>query len=106
MTEPQPQYHVARAADLAFAAPQGPATDHSAGLSRVTLVSRAVGAVHTGLALARIEPGGVVGMHLNSTEQSVYVLSGHPTLFMEGAGHRLSPDECGLLPVAVTHGYR
>ncbi len=106
MTEPQPQYHVERATDMAFAPALGPAADHSAGLSRVTLVGRSVGAVHTGLALARIDPGGHVGMHLHSTEQSVYVLGGHPTLFMEGHGYRLSKDECGLLPVGVTHGYR
>ena len=106
MTEPQPQYHVARATDMAFAPAGGAAADHSAGLSRVTLVGRGVGAVHTGLALARIDPGGHVGMHLHSTEQSVYVLSGHPTLFMDGHGYRLSADECGLLPVGVTHGYR
>ena len=106
MTDPQPQYHVARAADMAFAPPGGPAGAHSAGLSRVTLVGRGVGAVHTGLALARIEPGGHVGMHLHSTEQSVYVLSGNPTLFTEGNRHRLSANECGLLPVGVTHGYR
>ena len=106
MSEPQPQYHVARAADMALAAPRGPAGDHSAGLSRATLVGRAVGAVHTGLALAEIEPGGHVGTHLHSTEQSFYVLSGHPTLIIEGHSYRLSRDECGLLPVGVAHGYR
>lgn len=106
MSEPQPQYHVARAADIALAAPSGPAAEHSAGLRRATLVGRGVGAVHTGLALAQLEPGGHVGMHLHSTEQSFYVLSGHPTLIMEGRSHRLSPDECGLLPVGVAHGYR
>lgn len=79
---------------------------HTSGLQRATLVSREVGAVHTGLALARIEPGGHVDMHLHSTEQSFYVLGGHPTLVTEGRGYRLSKDECGLLPVGVAHGYR
>lgn len=107
MTDPQPQYHVARAADVMFLAPGGAAADHCAGLSRATLVGRAVGAVHTGLALARLEPGGHVGMHLHSTEQSVYVLSGNPTLILEEHNsYRLSADDCGLLPVGVTHGYR
>jgi quercetin dioxygenase-like cupin family protein len=106
MSEPQPQYHVARAADIALAPASGPAAEHSSGLSRAALVSRAVGAVHTGLALAEIAPGGHVGTHLHSTEQSVYVLSGHPTLITEGHSYRLSPNECGLLPVGVAHAYR
>lgn len=106
MSEPEPQYHVARAAEITPAPPSGPAAAHSSGLRRATLVSRAVGAVHTGLALVQLEPGGHVGMHLHSTEQSFYVLKGHPTLISEGYSYRLSADECGLLPVGVAHGYR
>jgi quercetin dioxygenase-like cupin family protein len=106
MTGPEPQYHVARAEDVALAPPSGAAAEHCAGLRRAVLVGRGVGAVHTGLALAQIEPGGYVGMHLHSTEQSFYVLGGHPTLISEGSSHRLSTDECGLLPVGVAHGYR
>jgi quercetin dioxygenase-like cupin family protein len=106
MSEPQPQYHVAHAADIKLAPSSGAAAEHSSGLKRAVLVNRAVGAVHTGLALAQIEPGGHVGMHLHSTEQSVYVLSGHPTLISGGHSYRLSADECGLLPVGVAHGYR
>ncbi len=106
MQDPQPQYHVARASEFRFLAPPPPADAHCRGLTRATLVSRAVGAVHTGLALARIEPGGHVGMHLHSTEQSFYVLDGHPTLTLDGRGYRLSRDECGLIPVGTPHGYR
>jgi len=106
MREPQPQYHVARAGELRFVAPAAPADQHCRGLTRASLVSRAVGAVHTGLALARIEPGGHVGMHVHSTEQSFYVLQGNPTLTLDGHGYRLAPDECGLIPVGATHGYR
>jgi quercetin dioxygenase-like cupin family protein len=106
MTDPEPQYHVQRAGDIALGPPPGAAAEHSAGLTRATLVGRAVGAVHTGLALAEIAPGGHVGTHLHSTEQSVYVLSGHPTLTIDGHSYRLSPDECALLPVGVQHAYR
>jgi quercetin dioxygenase-like cupin family protein len=106
MSEPQPQYHVARAAEIEPATVAGPVAEHSQGLRRASLVNRGVGAVHTGLALAEIAPGGHVGMHLHSTEQSFYVLGGHPTLIIDGKSHRLSPDDCGLLPVGVAHGYR
>ncbi|WP_249018874.1 cupin domain-containing protein [Conexibacter sp. S30A1] len=106
MTELDPQYHVARAASLEFEPAAGSVARHSVGLARATLVSRAVGAVHTGLALARLEPGGYVGMHLHSTEQSFYVLEGSPTLTLDTHSYRLSPDECGLIPVGTPHGYR
>lgn len=106
MTEPQPQYHVSRAAEIALAAPGAPAAEHCAGLTRAALVGRNVGAVHTGLALAQIEPGGYVGIHLHSTEQSFYVLRGTPTLIMGGESYGLSADDCGLLPVGLAHGYR
>jgi mannose-6-phosphate isomerase-like protein (cupin superfamily) len=105
MTGLQPQYHVQRAAEIVLNEPVGPAAEHSHGLRRATLVGRAVGAVHTGLALVEIAPGGHVGTHLHSTEQSFYVLSGHPTLVIEARSYRLSPDECGLLPVGVTHAW-
>jgi len=106
MSDPVPQYHVRRAVDVVFGEPAGPAQAHSVGLTRATLVGRAVGAVHTGLALTQIAPAGHVGMHLHSTEQSFYVLSGHPTLICEGHCHRLSANECGLLPVGVAHAWR
>ncbi|MDA8068264.1 MAG: cupin domain-containing protein [Actinomycetota bacterium] len=106
MNDPQPQYHVARGAELAFSRASGAAEANSSGLSRAVLVNRAAGAVHTGLAIARIQPGGHVGMHLHSTEQSFYVLEGHPTLVSGGHSYLLSADECGLLPVGVAHGYR
>src|SRR5581483_497424 len=40
-----------------------------------------------------------------STEQSFYVLSGNPTLSVEGRNRRLAPNECGLLPVGVPHAW-
>jgi len=106
MTDPKPQYHVEHAADIVLADAGGPAGAHSRGLRRATLVGRAVGAVHTGLALVELAPAGHVGTHLHSTEQSFYVLSGHPTLTIDGRSYRLSADECGLIPVGVTHAWR
>jgi quercetin dioxygenase-like cupin family protein len=106
MTDPQPQYHVQRAADIVLAEPTGPVAGHAVGLKRATLVGRGVGAVHTGLAMVELAPGGHVGVHLHSTEQSFYVLSGHPTLTLEGRPYLLSANDCGLLPVGVEHGWR
>ncbi len=76
---------------------------HSDGLRRAALAGRHVGAVHTGFALVELDPGGYVETHVHSTEQSFYVLSGHPSLTLDGRTYRLSADECGLAPVGVAH---
>lgn len=96
---------VRRAAEIELAPPPG-AEGRIRGLRRATLVGRGDRAVHTGMALCEMDDGGEVATHLHSTEQSFYVLSGRPTLAVEGRAHRLSPDECGLLPVGVPHAWR
>ena len=98
-------FHVLRAGDVALAEAEGP-PGRFKGLRRQSLVGRPVGAVHTGLQLAAIEPGGWVGTHLHSTEQSFYVLRGDPLLVFDGRTHRLAPHDCGLIPVGVPHAWR
>jgi quercetin dioxygenase-like cupin family protein len=98
-------FHVLKAADVALAAVDAPPGRFS-GVRRQLLVGRHVGAVHTGLQLASIEPGGWVGTHLHSTEQSFYVLRGRPLFTLDGRTFRLAPDECGLIPVGVPHAWR
>ena len=98
-------YHVRKASEIALDTVEGP-PGRFEGLTRATLVSRDVGSVHTGFALVSLAPGGHVGTHLHSTEQSFYVLSGNPLLILDGRPHRLGPDHCGLLPVGVPHAWR
>ena len=98
-------YHVQSARDIELAEPAALAGRVS-GLRRASLVGRHVGAVHTGLALCSMASGGEVGMHLHSTEQSFYVLRGNPEVVVEGRAYRLSPGECGLLPVGSPHAWR
>ena len=105
MTALEPLYHVLHAGDIALGVPPGLEL-HSAGLRRASLTGRHVGAVHTGFALVEFEPGGHVDTHLHSTEQSFYVLSGHPSLTIDQRTYRLSADDCGLLPVGVPHAWR
>lgn len=97
-------FHVQRAGEIQPAIPEA-LGNRVRGLRRATLVGRHVGSVHTGFALVELDPDGQVDTHLHSTEQSFYVLSGHPTLVVEGRPHRLAPDECGLLPVGVPHAW-
>jgi quercetin dioxygenase-like cupin family protein len=98
-------FHVQRAGEIKPAVPEA-LGDRVSGLRRATLVGRDVGSVHTGFAMVELDPGGRVDTHLHSTEQSFYVLAGHPTLVVDGRIHRLAPDECGLLPVGVPHAWR
>ena len=104
MTDPRELFHVQRADEIEATAP-GLLGDRVSGLRRANLVGRHVGAVHTGFALAELEPDGRVDTHLHSTEQSFYVLDGNPSLAVQGRVYRLAPDECGLLPVGVPHAW-
>ncbi len=98
-------YHVQKASEIVLEEAAGP-PGRFQGLRRQTLVGRHTGAVHTGFALVSLEPGGWVGTHLHSTEQSFYVLEGNPILALDGRSHRLAPHECGLIPVGVPHSWR
>src|ERR687889_231217 len=99
-------YHVQRAEEIALEPPGGAFAAHTEGLRRAALVGRSVGAVHTGFALGQFEPGGSVGTHVHSYEQSFYVLEGNPRLTLDGRTYRLAPHECGLVPVGVPHAWR
>ncbi len=99
-----PYHHVYRAGETELGAPADLA-EHSSRCSAAALVGRHVESVHTGFTLCSLQPGGHVGAHLHSTEQSFYVLSGNPNLTVDGRTYRLAADECGLVPVGVTHAW-
>jgi quercetin dioxygenase-like cupin family protein len=105
VADPTPTFHVQRAGEIEPALPDA-VRDHARGLRRAPLVGRHVGSVHTGFALVELDPDGKVETHVHSTEQSFYILTGHPTLTVEGRTYRLAPNECGLLPVGVPHAWR
>jgi quercetin dioxygenase-like cupin family protein len=98
-------YHVQRAEEIRPEPPGGAFAPHTESFRRSALVGRSVGAVHTGFALAEFEPGGSVGTHVHSYEQSFYVLDGNPLLTIDGRTWRLAPHECGLVPVGVPHAW-
>ncbi len=98
-------HHVHRAGDPGPATQPG-LTPDAERLSLTTLVGRGVGSAHTGWELCELGPSGCVETHLHSAEQSFFVISGNPELTVEGRTCRLSPGECGLLPVGVAHAWR
>ena len=81
------------------------ANAHSAGLTRANLIGGHNGSTHTGLSLIELADG-QVNSHLHSFETGFYVLSGEPTLYLEGRGFRLEPGACGAIPVGMTHAWR
>jgi quercetin dioxygenase-like cupin family protein len=98
-------YYVRRATEIA-PAPSERYAGHAAGHGRDDLVGGHVGSVHTGFALCALDPGGHVASHVHSCEESFYVLEGSPTLVLGDRAHRLAPDDCGLIPLGVTHSWR
>ena len=63
---------------------------HSARFSRAALVDGDAGSVHMGLGLCRLEDG-YVEAHVQSCEESFYVLEGEPVLYLDGRGYGLAP---------------
>lgn len=105
MSDPRRLFHVQRRGEVEPAVPPGRA-DRAPGLGVTALVGAHVGSVHTGWALHTLGSSGRLDTHLHSIEQSFYILAGNPLLTVDGHTYRLSPNECGLLPVAVAHAWR
>jgi quercetin dioxygenase-like cupin family protein len=78
----------------------------SEGFTRCALVDGEAGSVHMGLGLSRLEDGGHVDCHVQSCEESFYVLEGEPVLFLEGRAYQLARGACGVIPVGVQHAWR
>ncbi len=73
--------------------------------SRCSVVDGAAGSVHMGLGLCALKAGGRIDTHVQSFEESFYVLEGEPVLIFEGSACPLVPGACGLVPVGVPHAW-
>ena len=78
---------------------------HSSGLTTAALIGGHTGSTHTGLMLAELTDGWV-DAHVHSRETTFYVLSGTPTLYLDGVGVRLKERACGAIPVGMEHAWR
>ena len=97
-------FHVARADELVLGH-VAPYDAHSSAHRRHSAVGRDVGSVHTGFTLCELDGGGGIETHVHSFEESFYVLEGHPQITLDGQSWRLSPGDCGLVPLGVQHGW-
>lgn len=78
---------------------------HSSGLVAAQLIGGHTGSTHTGLMLAELTDGWV-DEHVHSRETTFYVLSGTPTLYLDGVGTRMREGACGAIPVGLEHAWR
>ena len=95
-------HHMRSAADIRL---EPAYVSHSAKFARCSLVDRSVGSVHMGFGLCSLDSGGRIDTHFHSFEESFYVMSGEPTLVLDGRAFRLSPGTCGVVPVGVPHAW-
>ena len=63
-------------------------------------------AVHTGIRIAEIDPGGTVDTHLHSFEESFYVVEGDLVVDRPDGSFATSTGDYGLIPVGVPHAFR
>ena len=95
-------HHVRRREDMSFVPTY---EGKSVGFTRCSLVDGAVGSVHMGLGLCKLEDG-QIDTHVHSFEESFYVLEGNPVLYLDGHGYVLERGACGVVPVGVSHAWR
>ena len=95
-------HHMLRARDIKMAPDY---VGHSKGYARCSVIDGAAGSVHMGVGLCELKAGGRVDSHLQSFEESFYVVEGEPVLILDGVGYPLAPGACGLIPVGVQHAW-
>lgn len=79
---------------------------HSRGFTRATYVDHAMGSVHMGAGICRLEPGGHIAPHLHSFEESFYLLAGELTVLIGDQAYVLSPGHFGLIATGTKHALR
>lgn len=95
-------HHMRRAEELKLV----PAyAGHSKSFNRCAMVDGAVGSVHTAMGLCELAAGGHIETHVQSFEESFYVVEGEPTLVLDGDAYTLLPGACGVIPIGLPHAW-
>lgn len=96
---------VKKAADMVFSTPPG-FDGYSQGYTADYSISEAAGSVHTGVRVSKLEPGGWVGSHLHSFEESFFVVDGDLVVDTAAGSVAASTGDYGLIPTSTPHGLR
>jgi mannose-6-phosphate isomerase-like protein (cupin superfamily) len=94
-----------RAAEASYSVPEELA-GRSEGFRVWPVVGEDIGAVHTGFDICELDAGGKVAAHVNSFEQSFFVLEGEAVLDTSGGSTLFREGDYGLVPVGVPHSWR
>ncbi|MGD2167363.1 MAG: cupin domain-containing protein [Gammaproteobacteria bacterium] len=78
---------------------------HSEGYRRAELIDHTTSpaAVHMGLGIAELAPGGHLMPVMHAFEKGFYVLGGNVVLAMAGRAHRLGANHYGVIPKATAY---
>ncbi len=98
-------YYVGRMDESGFAVPY-PFARHARGYERVTLMDRALGSVHMGVGVCRLEPRGEVDTCVLAYEKGIYLMEGEVEMKRGGVAFRLSADDFALIPCGTSHAFR
>lgn len=96
---------VKKAEEMVFSTPPEFA-GYSEGYTADYSVSEAAGSVHTGFRVSKLEPGGWVGSHLHSFEESFFVVDGDLVIDTPEGSVAATTGDYGLLPTSTPHGLR
>jgi quercetin dioxygenase-like cupin family protein len=77
----------------------------SVGYLRAALVDDRQGAVHTGLSLNELAPGGEIRVHVHSFEEGFYLLSGSATVRVGDRSIRCGPGDFAVTKVGTPHSW-
>ena len=99
------RHSIIRANEAAFEVPKAYAR-LSQGFRRWSIVNGEMGSVHQEFGICELEPGGAVGAHIHSFEESLYVLEGQLVCETGDGAFAMEPGDYGVVRVAAPHAFR
>src|SRR5919108_537037 len=101
-----PSRHLIRTADQASFEVPSAFRALSKGFRRWPVVNGAAGSVHQEFNICELDPGGSIGAHLHSFEESIYVLEGQLICETGDGAFALEEGDYGVIQVAAPHAFR
>jgi len=99
-------HHVVKKSDVLDLVVPSHFEGRSSGYSGDLVVGEHTEAVHTGITISVLEPGGYVETHLHSFEESFYVVEGEVVIDRPDGSYRAKSGDYGLVPVGIPHALR
>ena len=101
-----PSRHLVRSADQAdFKVPKA-FEALSKGYRHWSIVNGESGSVHQEFGICELDPGGSIGAHIHSFEESIYLLEGQLICETGDGAYTLEPGDYGVIQVSAPHALR